>query len=118
MELTGKLLQVLQLQTGQGKNGPWQKQEFVVETADQFPKKVCFSLWGEKINDLKNFNPGSTIKVNFSLESREYNNRWYTDARAYRIESASTQVEGSPDSVPPPLVDPIDLSPKDDDLPF
>jgi len=115
MELTGKLLQLLQVQTGQGKNGPWQKQEFVIETADQFPKKVCFSLWGEKVNDLKNLTPGSMIKVQFSLESREYNGRWYTDAKAYRVEPAATQ-SGTPESLPP--LEPIDLSPKDDDLPF
>jgi len=117
MELTGKLLQLLQVQSGQGKNGPWQKQEFVIETTEQFPKKVCFSLWGEKINDLKNLSPGTMIKVQFSLESREYNGRWYTDARAYRVESAAAQPEG-PIGAPPPLMEPTDLSPQEDDLPF
>jgi len=117
MELTGKIFQVLQIQTGQGKNGPWQKQEFVIETADQFSKKVCFSLWGEKINDLKNLEKGTMVKVQFSLESREYNGRWYTDARAYRIEPAGTQPE-SPENAPPPFMEPADLSPKEDDLPF
>ncbi len=74
--------------TGQGQKGPWNKQEFVIETIDQFPKKVCFTAWGEKANDLKQYGPGDTLKVTFNLESREYNDRWYTEARAWRIDQA------------------------------
>ncbi|CCH53544.1 hypothetical protein BN8_02647 [Fibrisoma limi BUZ 3] len=100
LELTGKLIKVLPEVTGQGKNGAWNKQEFVIETNDpQFPKKVCMTAWGDKANDLKQFAQGDTLKATFSLESREYNERWYTEARAYRIEL----VEGDairPDSAP------------------
>ncbi len=89
LELVGKLVKVLPEVTGQGKNGPWNKQEFVVETLDsQYPKKVCMTAWGEKANDLKQFAEGDTLKATFSPESREYNERWYTELRAYRIEVA------------------------------
>lgn len=87
LELVGKLIKVLPEVTGQGKNGPWNKQEFVIETADsQFPKKVCMTAWGDKANDLKQFADGDTLKATFSAESREYNERWYTELRAFRIE--------------------------------
>jgi len=94
MDAIGKLVKVLPEQTGQGKNGTWVKQQFIIETIDQFPKQVCFLAWGEKANDLKQFAPGDTLKISFSLESREYNDRWYTDARAWRIEA--TEGEAAP----------------------
>jgi hypothetical protein len=49
-ELTGKVLQVLPEQTGTGRNGQWSRQDFIVETQEQFPKKVCFSAWGDKVS--------------------------------------------------------------------
>ncbi|WP_234733927.1 DUF3127 domain-containing protein [Tellurirhabdus bombi] len=96
LEVIGKLLKVLPEQTGQGKNGAWVKQNFVVETIDQFPKQVCFLAWGEKANDLKQFATGDTLRVLFSLESREYNDRWYTDVRAWRIELAEGETASAP----------------------
>ena len=50
MQLTAKLIQILPLQTGSGKNGEWKKQDIIVETSEQYPKKVCISIWGDKIN--------------------------------------------------------------------
>ena len=89
LELVGKLVKVLPEVTGQGKNGPWNKQDFVIETLDsQYPKKVCMTAWGEKANDLKQYADGDTLKATFSAESREYNDRWYTELRAFRIELA------------------------------
>ncbi|GAB3699923.1 hypothetical protein GCM10027592_26430 [Spirosoma flavus] len=88
-EVVGKLIKVLPEVTGQGKNGAWNKQEFVLETLDsQYPKKVCMSIWGEKASDLKQFADGDMLKATFSAESREYNDRWYTELRAFRIELA------------------------------
>jgi hypothetical protein len=89
LELTGTLLKVMPEVNGQGKNGPWVKQEFVIEVPDgQYSKKVCMSAWGERTNDLKRFAIGDTVRATFSVESREYNERWYTDIRAFRIEVA------------------------------
>jgi len=88
LELIGKLIKVLPEVTGQGKNGPWTKQDFVIETMDsQYPKKVCMTAWGDKAGDLKQFADGDTLKATFSAESREYNERWYTELRAFRIEA-------------------------------
>ncbi len=83
MELKGKVIQILPTQTGMGKKGQWKKLEFIVETQAQYPKKVCLSAWGDKIDQF-NLVAGEMVSVSVDLESREYNGRWYTEARACR----------------------------------
>lgn len=91
LDVTGTLIKILPEVTGAGKNGTnWLKQEFVLETEDQFPKKVCLSLWGDKVNELKKYALGDKITASLNLESREYNERWYTEARAWRLELAGS----------------------------
>ena len=118
MEITGKVFKMLPLVTGQGKNGEWRKQEFVIEIeSGQFPKKVCLSLWGDKI-DQASLMEGETVKVFFDLESREYNSRWFTEARAWRVEKGGSapQQQGAPneEAYNPPL----ETGSGADDLPF
>jgi len=98
LELTGKLLQKLSVQSGQSAKGPWSKQEFVLETQESYPRKVCMSVWGaDKVNELAGFAEGETVKASFNIESRVFNDRWYTDVRAWRLDRVVTQ-----DTVPPP----------------
>ncbi|MDR2814833.1 MAG: DUF3127 domain-containing protein [Prevotellaceae bacterium] len=85
MELKAKLTQLLPLQTGEGRNGPWKKQDVIVETDGQYPKKVCISIWGDRINP-NILVVGNTLNVSFDAESREFNGRWYTDLRAWKID--------------------------------
>jgi len=115
MDVKGKVVQLLQLQTGMGKKGPWKKQEFVVETESQYPKKVCLSIWGDKIDQF-NLSVGDKVSVSVDLESREYNGRWYTEARAWKLE----KVGGSnSNSAPPPTEEPFfSQDTAGDDLPF
>lgn len=87
MELIGKLAKKLQEQSGESQRGHWVKMDFVIETSDQFPKQVCFSLWGEeKVAIVRNMQLGAEIKVYFSPESREFNERWYTELKCFRID--------------------------------
>lgn len=88
MDISGKLIQLLQLQTGNGKNGQWKKQEFILETGDTYPKKVCIAVWGDKI-DLNSFKIGDALDVSFDVESREYNGKWYTDVKAWKVNASS-----------------------------
>lgn len=119
MELNGKVITILPQVTGEGKNGQWKKQEFVIETGDQYPKKVIFELWGDKIDS----NPvveGQDITVYFDAESREYNGRWYTNLRAWRV-SASGGAKPANTSLPAGesfTESGADLSDTTDDLPF
>ena len=115
MELKGRVIQLLPLQSGTGKRGEWRKQEFIVETQSQYPKKVCLSIWGDKIDQF-GVVEGDEVSVSVELESREYNNRWYTEARAWRIEKNSASRPSGP---PPPMDEPFDSSDgSSDDLPF
>src|SRR5882672_8466155 len=114
MELKGKVLQILPAQTGMGKKGQWKKQEFIVETQAQYPKKVCLSIWGDKIDQF-NLVAGEMVNVSVDLESREYNGRWYTEARAWKLEKSG----GAQVSAPPVGDEPFEPSNgSTDDLPF
>jgi hypothetical protein len=94
MDLTAKLIQVLPVVTGEGKNGSWKKQDIVVETSGQYPKKVCFTLWGDKFNE-NALKLQHDIKVFFDPESREYNGRWYTELRAWKVEAVTANTDSN-----------------------
>lgn len=96
MEIKGKVIQLLPMQRGMGKKGEWKKQEFIVEVPGQYPKKVCLSCWGDKIDQFK-LTVGDMVTVAVDLESREYNGRWFTEARAWKISKANNE---SPSSMP------------------
>ncbi len=87
LDIIGKIIQVMPETNGQSKAGkPWSKQEFVIETMEQYPRKVCMSVMNDKVQELKKFAAGHEIKASLNIESREYNGRWYTDIRAWKIE--------------------------------
>ena len=123
LEITGKLVAKLQQQSGQGKNGTWIKQDFIIETQEQFPKKVCISLWGDKSKELDTFTIGETMKAGINVESREFNGKWYTDVKAWRIEKTSALKSNDSPPMPteealPPFLDPSNKFEPTDDLPF
>lgn len=92
MEVMGKIFKVMPEQSGTSARGTWMKQEFVIETEEQFPRKVCFSMWGEdKCAGLKQLALGDKVIVSFNAESREYNDRWYTDLRCWKLEKQVNQ---------------------------
>ena len=120
LEISGKIIEILEVKSGQSSNGEWRKQEYVLETEAQYPKKVCFMAWGDKIDQF-NIQKGETLEVSIDLESREYNGRWYTDVKAWKVSR-----EGVTTGSPPPFADQdryapssIDGSPiGNDDIPF
>ena len=139
MEVVGKIIQVLPAQEGVGRNGnPWKLQGYVLETFDQYPRKVHFEVFGE--DKIKN-NPcdiDQVVTVSFDIESREFNGRWYTSIRAWKIQqgdvtatnaaapaapAAAAPVQAAPAQAAAPIeanVDPFDASAGDgtSDLPF
>ena len=129
MELTGKLINVGDCQEGQGARGPWKKQQFVIETMEQYPKKIVMTAWGDRVNDLEFLYIGDTLTVKFDLDSREYNGRWYLEAKAWDIKGAQQQQpQGAPAQIPNPPQAPLPPMPgqqfdmnegnNGDDLPF
>ena len=127
MELEGRIARKLNVQTGTSARGAWSKQEFVLEYQEgNFPTQVCMNVWGEdKVRELDKYQVGDKVKVAFNLSSREFNGRWYTDVRAWRIEPAGAQ-QSAPagnysapaPSAPLPTADDMSSPLSEDDLPF
>ena len=118
--IEGKLIQVLAAQEGQSTRGAWKKQDFIIETAEQYPKKVCISCWNEKTQDLSKFQMNDSLKVSINIESREYNSKWYTDVKAWRIEKINAEnVTNTAENPASDDIAGISFSSDDsDDLPF
>ncbi|MDR0559056.1 MAG: DUF3127 domain-containing protein [Prevotellaceae bacterium] len=100
LEVTGRLIQLLDLQSGTSARGDWKKQDFILETDEQYPRKISISLWGDRVNDIRAFSMGDLITVGITLESREFNGKWYTDVRSWRIVKAVTATTAAPQPQP------------------
>ncbi|MCQ2311829.1 MAG: DUF3127 domain-containing protein [Paludibacteraceae bacterium] len=132
MEVSGKIIQMLPLQEGIGRNGnPWKVQSAILETQDQYPRKVCFEVFGEDRIHNNPFKVDDIVTISFDIESREFNGRWYTSIRAYRVQQGlpeqtpaapATQAApaAAPMAAPTANTEPFDASPSDEstDLPF
>lgn len=121
LSVKGKIDQILEPQSGVSRAGKeWKKQDFVIETDEQFPRKVCFTLFGDKVDMVSDVAQGQEVEVSFNLESREYNGRWFTNANAWKIDPVSEE-NNLPE--PPPEFRMEDVPPEPDDnaandLPF
>ena len=131
MDITGKLIKILQEVRGESQRGPWVRGGFVIETEDTYPRQVAFTLFGEdRLAMLNSLVMNAPVVVTFSPESREFNERWYTDLRCIRVvpingaapaPQAATAVP-APQAAPAaqPAAAPFASQPadSDDDLPF
>lgn len=126
MELTGKIIAVLPAKEGVSKAGnPWMTQEYVLETHDQYPRKMCFNLFGaDKINQF-NIQIGEELTVSFDIDCREWQGRWFNDIRAWKVERVNATEQTSANAteqapIPPISAAPVDFTQNDttDDLPF
>ena len=105
MEISGKIIQKLPLQEGTGRNGnPWKSQSAVLETQDQYPRKVCFEVFGEDRINNNPFEVDDIITISFDIDSHEFNGRWYTSIRAYRVQKGVVE---SASAAPAPAVTPM-----------
>ena len=121
MDIKCKLLDKLAVQNGTSARGPWSKQDFIVETLEQYPRKICMNVWGQdKVSELAGFNAGEILNISINIESREFNGRWYTDVRAWRIqrEAAAGQQPVAPQGDPFMNVSAAEGEDDGGDLPF
>lgn len=92
----------------------------MVETEEQFPKKICFSLFGEKVSMLDGFSTGELVDISFNIEAREYNSKWYNTISPWKIERVKN--ETAHEIPPPPEEFDIPAEPffgqEEDGLPF
>ncbi|MCC8037802.1 MAG: DUF3127 domain-containing protein [Bacteroidales bacterium] len=85
MQLNGTISLVMPEQSGVSLNGnQWKKRVFVLDTTEQFSKRVAFTLMNGAVNEFP-VAVGDNVVVSFDIDSREFNGRWYTDIRAYSV---------------------------------
>lgn len=122
LELTGRIVVKLPQETGTSKAGKdWVKQDIVIETEEQYPKKICFTVMGaEKIKEFAALPVGRMITVGINIESREYNGKWFTNVNCWRVSSQGNSGEhAAPASQSETFgADPEGWEPAVDDLPF
>jgi len=122
MQVKGKIQQILKQESGVSRAGnEWKKQEFVIDTIEQFPRKICFTLFNDKLSLINGLANGDEVEVSFNIESREFNGKWFHNINAWKIDKPETS--SYPEPSPPPSFISSDIPPEpyDDgvnDLPF
>lgn len=119
LEFTGKVIAILDKRSGTSKSGnAWVTQEYVIETSDQYPKKCCFSLFGEEKIAACNIKIGETITAHIDIDARQWESKWFNSISAWKIERASdvgAQAQESHQQLPN---DVPQSGEQGDDLPF
>ena len=87
MDLTGKIIAIMEARSGvSARTGnPWMTQEYVLEVPGQFPRRMVFNLFGEERIKQYSLQAGEEVTVQFDIDAREFNGRWFNDIRAYNI---------------------------------
>ena len=86
MEIQGVLKQILKTESGTSKSGKtWQKQTIIIETADAYPKQIAVEVSEKALSRLQDYSEGMTITCSINIESREYNGKWFTSVKAWKI---------------------------------
>ena len=130
MEIIGKAIAALPVKSGisQKTGEQWQSREYVIETQEQFKKRMCFEVFGT--DKLKEFNirDNDLIKVHFDITAREYNGKWYNSIRAWKVEhvnqdgsaagATATPAAATAPQAPAPAVAATTTHASDEDLPF
>ena len=115
LKIEGRVVEILEEQSGEGRNGPWRKQDFILETPGDYPAKVCITQWGDDIEKF-GVQEGEELTAHIDIKSREYQGRWYTDVKAWRVERpAPGGGPGGGLGPPPEYPEPPEA---DEDLPF
>ena len=92
MELKGKMVKKLDLETGVSKSGKsWQKQSIVLDNGKDFNNEVCISAFGDKVADLTDLEVGMDVTVLCNVYSREYKGRYYNSIDGYWFSNKSKQ---------------------------
>ena len=86
MEIQGKLIQVLQPESGTSKAGKdWTQQTIIVETGDQYPKKIAIQCPEKLMSRISDYQVGQIITCSVNIESREFNGKWFSSVKAWKI---------------------------------
>ena len=103
MDLQGKVIAVLPAREGTSARGPWKSQQYVIETHDQYPKKMVFDVFGADRIEQFAIKAGEELNVSFDIDAHEYNGRWFNNIRAWNIQrvDATAVMAGAPVAAAP-----------------
>lgn len=120
MELTGKIIQVLEARSGVSKSSgnSWKTQEYVIETQEQYPHRMLFNIFGEDKIQQAAINVGDEVTVSFDINCHEYNGRWFNDIRAWKVDHVNGAAPVPQAEAVAPAATPFTPSDEKDDLPF
>lgn len=131
MEITGRIIEVLPERSGMSARGEWKSQSFVIETHDQYPRKMVFDVFGAERLQRFNIKGNDEVTVSFDIEARQYQDRWFNNIRAYdvrKLDAAAGEAAGQAAAAAPqttqaapapfPPAQPDAAGESTDDLPF
>ena len=106
MELTGKIIAVLEERGGVSSRtgSEWKMASYVLETMDQYPRKMVFEVFGADRIAQFNIKAGEVMAVSFDIDAREYNGRWFNSIRAFRVDR-NVSAAAAPMATPMPVMD-------------
>ena len=91
MDITGKIIAVLPTRSGTSAKGTqWSSQTSVIETHEQYPKRVAFDVLGDKIKEF-NLQVGDEVTVSFDINAREFNGKWWNSVNAWHVTLVDSQ---------------------------
>lgn len=102
MEIKGTIVQILEPVTGQGANGEWKKQGYILEVPGIYPRKICIDVWGNNI-DAFQIKLNEELTVSLDIESREYNGKWYTNIKGWRVQRGEAAAPPMQQAQPQPM---------------
>ena len=123
MEFEGKVLEILPPTSGQSARGTWERQVVVFEQPNkQYGKEIAVTFMN-KGQDVATLRVGENYIVSFDIESRKYQDRWYTDVRAWRVQPTQQAQQQPPMRDLPPILDEAPMGRSSaagviDDMPF
>lgn len=89
MENTMILIQLLPIEQGVSKQGKaWKRTTAVFETVEKFSKKVAVTFLDDLADVIHKYKPGHLLKVKLDADSHLFNDRWYTELRAWQVRPA------------------------------
>lgn len=126
MEFSGKVIAILPSRTGVSKSSgnEWKVKSYVVENHDQYPRRMCFEVFGADKIDQFNIQMGEELNVSFDIDARQWQDKWFNSIRAWKVErvqDAAAEGQQPVDTNVPPFAPEMPAGGESnaaDDLPF
>ena len=100
MEITGKIILVLPERSGVSARGEWKAGSYVIETHEQYPKKMVFDVFGADRLAQFNIQAGEELIVSFDIDAHESQGRWYNSVRAWNVQRVDAVAAAAAGAIP------------------